>query len=321
MPVHLCFSQHKKSNLRPLLHSFTTAIVLLVTSTANAALSYSNLVVFGDSLSDTGNVTALTGFIPQAPYSSGRFSNGDVYTDVLADGLGLSSLNSLGGGSNYAFGGARIVPNGPGVPSLDEQANQYLTSVGGIADEQALFVVFGGGNDLLNSNTMAEAEMAANTLVTIVDDLITAGAVNILVPNLPDLGMTPSRLGDADITNRTVHFNHTLSSGLSTLSGAMIMELDVFAILSGIGADPAAFGLVNTTEVCFEGSLGVGGAGAVCSNPDEYLFWDGIHPTAAGHQLMGAVALETVSPVPVPGAIWLFSSALLALGVKARRNN
>ena len=320
MSMHLSFSGYKPPSLQPCLRSLTAALVLTAASAAHAATSYSNLVVFGDSLSDTGNITNVTSFIPLAPYASGRFSNGPVYTDVLANGLGLSSLNSLDGGSNYAYGGAKIVPGAGGPPSLQEQASEYLLTVGGAADDEALYVVFGGGNDLLNSSTMAEAELAANALVTIVDDLITAGAEHILVPNLPDLGMTPDRLGDAGITARSIHYNNTLSAGIATLTGATIFELDVFTILSDIAANPAAFGITNTTEVCFEGALGVGGAGAVCSNPDEYLFWDGIHPTAAAHQLMGDIALETVSPVPVPGAIWFFSSAILALGFKARRS-
>ena len=56
--------------------------------------AYSDLVFFGDSLSDTGNVLLLTStFSPPAfpgfPGAEGRFSNGPVWTEYLAAGLGL----------------------------------------------------------------------------------------------------------------------------------------------------------------------------------------------------------------------------------------
>jgi outer membrane lipase/esterase len=305
------------------LRSLALATSLVGASMAAQAVTYSSMVVFGDSLSDTGNVAAVTGFIPLPPYATGRFSNGPVYTDVLAAGLGVSSLHSLGGGTNFAFGGATIVPNGTGTPSLTEQSNGYLAATGGIADAGALYVVFGGGNDIRGSASTADAVNAANGLVSIVQNLIAAGAANILVPNLPDLGATPEAIGGGgagvDSTARSLTYNSTLAAGLATLSGANIIELDVFGILNNMIANPGSFGITNTDEVCFEGATGVGGGGAVCSNPDEYIFWDGIHPTAAIHEELGNIAFGLVSPVPVPAAAWLFGSALLGLAGAGRK--
>lgn len=286
-----------------------------------ASASYTNLVVFGDSLSDTGNISTLSGgFIPAAPYAAGRFSNGPLYTDVLASGLGLSSLNSLSGGSNYAYGGATNIPNGTGTPSLVEQSDLYLTENGGVASADALYVVFGGGNDLLGGTTEAEAIDAANALVGIVANLVSVGAFNILVPNLPDLGITPHATTSgtgADLTARTVAYNNTLAAGLGLISGAPnIMELDLFAIMTGMAANPGLYGFSNTTDVCYDG--GALGGGNVCADPDQYLFWDSIHPTAVGHAVLGDIALSVVSEVPLPAAMPLLLSALGMLAATRR---
>lgn len=290
------------------------AIALISVS---AQASFSSLVVFGDSLSDTGNIYAATGgFVPGSPYDSGRFSNGPLYIDVLADHLGLSSGNSLAGGSNFAYGGAKVVPDGSSTPSLSQQYDTYIGSAG-VADSNALYVVFGGANDLFNSTTAVEAEAAANGIVAIVGELVSAGAQHILVPNLPDLSSTPGNLGDVDIGDRTLQFNTSLSQGLSNLGNTGIILLDVYSILGDAIADPASYGFSNVTEACYLG--GLAGGGLVCADPDSYIFWDSVHPTAAGHQILGDNAFAAVTPVPLPSALGLFVSGLLVLFGQHRR--
>ena len=82
---------------------------------AAQALPYSNLVFFGDSLSDTGNVLSLTTAFapppfPNFPGAPGRFSNGPVWTEYLASGLGFASASNP---SNLLFTGTSVVPIGP----------------------------------------------------------------------------------------------------------------------------------------------------------------------------------------------------------------
>lgn len=284
----------------------------------SAQASFTNLVVFGDSLSDTGNIFSATGgFLPGAPYDSGRFSNGPLYIDVLADHLGLSSSNSLSGGSNFAYGGARVIADGSSTPSLSQQYDTYIASSAGSADSSALYVVFGGANDLFNSTTVAAANAAADGIVAIVSQLVAAGAQHILVPNLPDLSSTPGYLGDADIGNRTAEFNNTLSQGLNSVGNAGIVLLDVYGLLGDAIADPASYGFSNVTQSCYLGPLA--GAGLVCADPDSYLFWDSVHPTAAGHQFLGDSAFAAVAPVPLPSAAWFFASGLLMTVSLVRR--
>ena len=302
--------------------------VALVSAQASA---YSKLFVFGDSLSDTGNVTAITGTVPLPPYAPGRFSNGPVWVERLATDLGLSANAALTGGTNWAFGGA---PTGPpytqSVPYITQQVTGgfcpsgcipgYLQTTGGVADPNALYVVWGGGNDVRQGSITGSVSNISSAITT----LATAGAQNFLVPNLPNIGLTPEAQagGPAQVAGATflsVTFNAQLiaaTAGLRTTLGVSIIDVNVFAFLNNTIANAGSLGITNTTGRCYSGATGVGGAGTVCANPDEYVFWDGIHPTARAHALLGDFA---ASVVPVPAAAWLFVSAFAALGGLRRK--
>ena len=91
-------------------HELLIAVVTIGLSISSAiAGPFTELVIFGDSLSDVGNTSqASFGTYPGQFYSNGRFSNGPVYVEAVATGLGLSpTVRSTAGGSNFAYGGAR----------------------------------------------------------------------------------------------------------------------------------------------------------------------------------------------------------------------
>ncbi|MEM8678445.1 MAG: SGNH/GDSL hydrolase family protein [Planctomycetota bacterium] len=269
---------------------------------------YSQLIVVGDSLSDTGNVFSKSfGIAGRSPYFQGRFTNGPTYVDYLSDLFGFGAPQpSTAGGSNYAHGAARVAaPATAFTDSLVVQSTDYLNSVNGTADPHALYVVFGGGNDV--RDTSLDMVVAGNQLVGIVDDLIAAGASTVVVPNVPDLGQTPevtefNQGAGAASTARTLLFNDTVSAGINSLSPttpAEIIEFDLFGLFEDIIADAstggAQFGFTNVTADCWEGgpANGLSGFGfgdgffsaPQCANPDEYLFWDIVHPTTAAHEL------------------------------------
>lgn len=310
-----------------------TAALLGSSLAAAPAYAYDAVYFFGDSLSDTGTVTAFTGSLPLPPYATGRFSNGPVWADGLAAGLGLSSEAeawlgapgpAYGGGFNYAVGGARTGTGGfiPGAGLLP-QIDEYLMDFTGTADADALFSVWAGGNDVRSNQSV---DSVTNILAAITN-LANAGAVNFLVPNLPDIGLTPESLaGDAPggsaalMSMLTADFNAQLATGLTDLGNSLglnIIQLDVAAAFADIIANPGSLGFTNVTEACFTGTTGIGGMGDVCANPGQYLFWDGIHPTAAGHAVLAEAALAAV--VPIPAGLWLLGSALLGmLGFRRR---
>src|SRR5664280_2225647 len=151
---------------RSLLGWLLALVALVLSSSADAV--YSNLVVFGDSLSDSGNnavalapnVTPVpisgNGFIPTYPYASGHYTNNQVWAQTLASSLGLRANPSLLGGTDYAFGGARTGPLSsnlfnPYPPSLETQTATFLLQYANVAPSDALYVVAGGGNDARNA--------------------------------------------------------------------------------------------------------------------------------------------------------------------------
>ena len=315
------------SNLRRM---FVTGLIIigLGLSASAHATSYNSLVVFGDSLSDSGNIFDLFGgaFGPNPPYAEGRFTSnfsdgtpGLVWVEHMAGLMGLPLDNSVAGGTNYAFGGARAVEDVTDlVPSLPDQLGFYMNDTGGSADANALYVVFGGGNDVRDN----DAANAASSMAQMITDLAMAGATNFFVPTLPDIGLTPEALnGDAPggpaavISAAAAAHNAALAAEIANLEatlGVNIISFDLGAIFTDVIADPGAFGISNTTDACFDGI-------SLCGDTDSYLFFDGIHPTAAVHQVMGQLAFESLTQVPLPAALPLFLAALGVFGVRRRK--
>ena len=326
--------------VRILLLAVATCAAAFLPLTAGAA-AFSSLFVFGDSLSDTGNNAAVFDtagfplppgtlrtatpissptFIPDLPYASNRYSNGPVWVEGLAAGLGLSAQPSLLGGTNFAFGGARSGPLGSSFPySLLDQTQFFLGATGGYAPSTALYVISGGGNDARDAFALAAGGNDPTSLIaayasdigSIITDLETAGAHDILLVNVPDIGMTPAiraygASGMALASWVAGAMNTALNSMLGTLSPAMtdgIRVLDTFTLVDDIVADPAAFGMTDVTSACAFSQ-------ACIDNPDTTFFWDGIHPTTAGHAILAQAALRTV---PEPGTVLLIAIAALAL--------
>ncbi|WP_312780335.1 autotransporter domain-containing protein [Brevundimonas sp.] len=279
------------------------ALTLAAVSTASAAgaQSYNRLVVFGDSLSDNGNLYLATGGATPTspPYYQGRFSSGPVFTERL----GFNASNFMGpvtGSINYAFGGARTDSQAAPM-GMRLQLSQYQAR-GGKFGSGDLVSILGGANNIFQGLPAAGASSnptasiapvslaAAADMNFIVGSVAQAGAGTILVTNLPKLSLTPQFRGTpaaplADYAVTT--FNGALLTGLTTTAaarpGTNIIMMDLFKVGDVIAANPAAFGVSNVTQPCFNGAT-------VCSNPNDYFYWDGVHPTAAGHAVIARLA-------------------------------
>ncbi|HEX6708341.1 MAG TPA: SGNH/GDSL hydrolase family protein [Albitalea sp.] len=327
----------------------TLALALLLHALPAAADPFSNIYFFGDSLTDTGNVTTVyarvphppgaPAVIPGPPYDSeGRASNGPLYADVLAQGLGFQALASARGGTDWAFGGARTRYQlfGPPFLGIVDQVARYRSLPGG-ADPNALYVVWGGSNNLqdifLRRTTDALGQPIPDLPQTLsdiggmLDALVDEGVRHLLVPNVPNLGRVPrvrelgGPAGQAAATGLVQAYNQGLAGLLDGFQAqhpeVQLIRFDAFASFENIVAHGAELGLTNLTDRCYTGDdLGFSGGGSVCANPDSYLFWDGIHPTTVTHRLLGQAMLAAV--VPEPASITLLGIGLLLLAMRSR---
>ena len=276
-----------------------------------AAADFSRLIVFGDSLSDTGNLAAIRGDLPP-PYSQNRITNGPVVVEVLAEQLGLradASLHLLGrrAGTNYAVAGGRA--RGQDVIDLSGQVVAFLAQHGNDAPRDALYVVFIGGNDVRDARDAKDADEANDILDDAVDDiarnvrlLSRAGARSFLVMNSADVGLIPeTRLraaaaNDAFFVRRATQvsdrFAEELRRQLQRLRrqqpSLFVQEVDVYSASRQVAQQAAQLGLSNITDGCFNSrDFTFHPDCPQGSGFDQFYFFDEIHPTAKVHRLIG----------------------------------
>lgn len=175
----------KNAVLRMTQGAFAVAMCLGFQAPAQA---YSQLYVFGDSLSDTGNIGRWT-------FDS---SSHQLYDEILAKNIGTTLTPSSQGGLNYAEGGGVAVPGLDSEYTTQDQVKSYLNSTGGKADPDGLYIHWIGGNDLaaaaLSLNPISAVEIATNSATQAasqVNDLLKAGAGTVVVPTVPNIGLTP----------------------------------------------------------------------------------------------------------------------------------
>ncbi|MBS9404179.1 autotransporter domain-containing protein [Halomonas sp. TRM85114] len=255
------------------------------------ASAYSRMIVFGDSLSDSGQFPDVES-LASGEIQSLRFTNrlgptflapspyGEVSTQRLARALGLEPLLpstsivrdvlNLPDGTNYATGGyitddilgSITRPEGSvvgGVGVAVRSRDGYLVTVD-TADPDALYYLNGGGNDFLDgvATDVTTATTSAATLAEGVTALVSAGAKSIVVANLPDVGATPAgaQSGQREsLSALTQVFNQALGERLAQYDGQVnIIRLDVGALFDEVISTPGDFGLAENiplSEVCF----------------------------------------------------------------------
>lgn len=204
------------------------------------AVSFTDIYVFGDSLSDTGNLFAATGgLLPPSPfYSQGRASNDRLWIEYLAEDLGATT-------TNYAFAGATtgsVNTFVPGLIGLEQQITNFQAT-NSFADSDALYVVWAGSNDYLGAG-ITNPSVPVGNLASSIATLADYGAENFLVLNLPDLGQLPatsSSIFSSSLTGLTNAHNSGLDSVLNSLSlsyGVDIYDVDVSSLFADAIANP-----------------------------------------------------------------------------------
>ena len=304
-------------------------VLTCATVPIHAQPPYSRVVVFGTSLSDSGNAFALRGgtntppdydmdpfLVPQVPYTRGghHFSNGATWIEQFAQSRGLAGSTRPAfaapdsDATNYAVGAARAYEDGQNL-NLSLQVETFLARFDYAAPSDALYVIEMGGNDIrdalfayVQGQDPASILQAANvSIAQNVELLYAAGARHFLVWRVPNVGLTPAmrRLDQlvpgaaALATLLTQGFNAGLDqvvAQLSALPDISITRLDAFQLINAIAATPSAYALSNVTSPCVTPNV----APFTCQTPDEYLFWDGIHPTGAVHAVVAHSAAQAL---------------------------
>jgi outer membrane lipase/esterase len=296
---------------------------------ASAQSQYSGIVIFGDSLSDPGNIPKFFGIdYPAPPYFENQFSNGPVYAKYLNSLFGIGTPLQ-----DYAIGGAESgsaniggLPGNPsiGLPNagINGEISLYLESKP-TPSAHDLFIVWGGANDYLDlvqsfsglglSGAKLNAYLTSPTgpvtvtvgnLVTDVTRLAQAGVKNFVVPNLPDLGATPLLNSNKTTATQgaqlsTIH-NQELAAAMGQLQQQLhvnITIVDIGAVFKGLLANPARFGInpAHTTQECLLNS-------ACVANHQNYLFWDDVHPTGLIQQELSEVFQASLNGPTTVGA-------------------
>ncbi len=334
---------------RSLILSLTALPIAAIVALPRAAeaASFQNLYVFGDSLSDVGSVFRDTGglipppFLPasggglSAGYANGRFSNGPVWVEYLAKDLGLS----LDTRNDFAYGGATTgtenglnpLLNQFGFPSTLPGLQQQIATFQGqnpTPDQDALYILWAGANDYLNPNLtdpQGTVQSAIFNLGTAVTKLAAGGAKNFLIANLPDLGKLPLTREDP-VRSQGLSFlssahNTALAQTLGVLPstlGVNIIPFDVNALVNDAIANPSRFGFTNVTEQCLPATPLFPSAPSPSTPCDpvkdapNFLFWDPLHPTTKGHEVLGEYAYSVLKSKSIPESSPVVG--LLALG-------
>ena len=337
---------------------------LLLTSSPAFSATYSAVYVFGDSLSDRGNLAEAyyKTNAPNPPSDHDSFTNGPVAAQVLAQTYGLNADPSLfvtgfkdvyglfGGasyvpGTNYAVAGATAAaaPMPGGIPgaNLPQQVGAFGAYVSLKADQNALYVVFTGGNDVRNAakaGTGAPAVSAGvNAELTALQTLQSDGARKFLVVNVPDVGnipefqvANPSKAAIA--TTYSQQYDTELASGLAAatnVTGTTIVQFDLYQYANRIqaAANAGLLPITNTTDYCYTNTPLSAATTAACgsnaANIGQLYFWDAIHPTGYVQGLWGQAFAEALAgtpitlPVPAPAGAAIVG--LMAMTMWRRR--
>lgn len=260
--------------------------------------------------------------VPDGPYATGghHFTNGATWLEGMARHFALAGsvrpAFASGGpkASNYAVGGARAVAGYPCRFNLPAQIAAYLTDFPQTSPKTLVTIEI-GGNDVRDALVAAaygqdSAPYISAALASLGNGIVTLhayGARQFLLMNVPDVGKTPAvrqlagqqppPMGDmllGGATQLSAGYNlglQGLRNALSVLPGVDIRILDAFGKLNTIVADPTGYGLANVTDACVTPAV----PPFRCKKPDTYLFWDGIHPTKAVHEILAQEATLAVS--------------------------
>jgi phospholipase/lecithinase/hemolysin len=288
-----------------------TFFAFFISSQIWAKPNFNQVYVFGDSLSDTGNLASVIGPFPSPPFYQNRVSNGPVGIEILAEMLGTTANASLHliapeAGSNYAVAGAKAA----GVDAIDlpAQLSIFLANHAYTAPADALYVIFIGANDIRSARSIldkptarAVLDLSIQQIKSTLDTLVSSGAKSFLIINAPDIGVLPETqilsvlLDDPKMPARasklSKYFRNKLDDTIEPFEENESIELfdfDLYKVFNKLIKKSEKYGFTNNSEACFSSLTFTFNAGCnFGANFDQYVFFDEIHPTARVHSIIG----------------------------------
>lgn len=291
--------------------NYSTNISANEFSQAKSLKSIDRLIVFGDSLSDQGNLFKrfLSSFPMSPPYFEGRFSNGPVWVDFFKKKFDIPSEAIF----NYSFGGARTVQALLPIPGLELQVDKYIETNGNQADPNGLYIIWIGSNDIVfdkQSGKTPDISAMKDVISAQIDKLIQVGAKNFLVMTLPNLGFSPEafeidkKSQNLDYSQKlqkySIDFNTQVKDSLKTVAAqntdVTILSFETYSFLENMIQNAKDHGILYTKERCNPNWYATP-LKKTCENSHEYIFWDAVHPTTRSHELLADGVLNEMHSV------------------------
>jgi len=291
-------------------------LVLLCCSISYAE-NFDRLVFFGDSLSDNGNLyevmSKLGSSIPPSPYFKGRFSNGPTWAEDLGERFAKDFGSSY---KIYAYGGSTAASlnsfNTIAPTLMSEQLDAYLQDESLLDHSKTLYLIWIGANDYLfepNGNIEALTNASVAYIAQAVNTLSIIGGRHFLILDLPDLSKTPFAK-EKNIGPQLYAFTQAHNQRLATVVNELklahpessIVLFHVSDSFKTLVDTPEVYNqkykitIRNTTDACWTGNvLDDQQPSDSSKNPEEYLFWDDVHPTAVIHQLLAQIVGDEIA--------------------------
>lgn len=303
------------------------SILLLVFSISCQAVTLNKIVMFGDSLSDNGNLYEyMKHQLPiSPPYFEGRFTNGPVWIEKLAEHYYRYDVNAHL--LDYAFGGSGVAEEDEdddfeagALFNLTREVDSYLLSHNDTANDKSLYVVWMGSNNYISLPDDADQSVLQvnNGIEKEIERLISKGATHFMLMTVPDLGRTPGAVEFEAIdflTGLTNQHNQVLRDRIATLQSkypeVQFILFDVNQIFLQALDHPETYGFTNVTGTCYEAAMVEPSSQTVLKMAasikpklnhqacEGYLFFDIIHPTATAHAYIAEEAFKVLNAAQV----------------------